>query len=199
MGHLLRNVTAVVLIVAGGYVLAFLVWITATSKLFLTIFLMSIADAVVALVLVVAVLAILGVLAWWIALLVVVLTSAALLVGIYPALTFGLSRQKTKLREGFPSHWHDGEASGKTAAEHSVAPPSSSDEAKRIGRELGRLAEQTHVRREHVDAEDQCFAFGVAFDDASWDSLRASGSAPAPSPSLGHRFARIAHRHFRRR
>jgi ABC-type multidrug transport system fused ATPase/permease subunit len=198
MGELLRNVVAVVLIAAGGLLLAYLVWITATSKLFLTIFVMSIADAVVALVLVVAVLAILGVLAWWIALLVVVLTSAALLVGIYPALTFGLSRQKTKLREGFPSHWHDGEASGKTAAERLTA-PSSYDEAKRMSRELSRLTEEAHVRREHVDAEDQCLAFGIAFDDAFWDSLRASGSAPAPSPSLGHRFARIAHRHFRRR
>jgi hypothetical protein len=79
MGELLRNVVAVVLIAAGGFLLAYLVWLTFTSKYFLTVFLMSLVDAALALALVGAVLAVMGILAWWIALLVVVVGSGALL------------------------------------------------------------------------------------------------------------------------
>lgn len=188
MGEVLRNVVAVVLIAVGGFLLAYLVWITATSRFFVTLFLMSLIDAALALAVVVTVLAVMGVLAWWIALPVMVLGSGALVVAIYPAAIFSLSRLRSQLKEGFLSHWHEGEASGKMAAESLPAPPSSFDEAKRMRKQLGGLALETHIKQRPEDAEDQCLAFTIAFDDAFWDSLRASGLALtwARQPAIPH-------------
>jgi hypothetical protein len=177
MGELLSDALTVMLIAAGGIIIAYLVWVTATSTAFVTISLMSLITAVFALVLVVAVLALIGALVWWIALLITVVVSGALFAGLYPVAKFGLTRLKTQLKEAFPSHWGEGEASGKMTAESLTAPPSSLEEARRMQKETGDLAEKAHVTQHHDDAGDLCPAFGLAFQDAFWDSLRSSGVA----------------------
>src|SRR5438034_3777089 len=166
----MRTVVAVLLIAVGGLVLAYLAWFTATAEAFFIFVVMLLIGAVVASVFVVAVLAILGVLAWWIALLVVTLAPAALLVGLSYAAALGFSRLKTKLKRDFPGHWHEGEASGRTAAERIAVSARSFDEANQMREELRGMAEDAHVKQHHGDCKDHCLEVTGAFDDAMLES-----------------------------
>jgi hypothetical protein len=198
MGELLRDATAALLTAAGGLLIAYLIWITATSKFFVTISTASLFIVALALILAVTVLALIGVIVWWIALLVAVVDVVALLAALPPVVSFGLSRVKTQLRETFPSHWEEGVAKGQAAAESLAARPDSSQEARRLEEELKHTEEKAHVRQYHAAGEEACFAFSMAFSDAFWVSLRSSGWAPVWSspPSLGRHFTNAVIRHF---
>jgi hypothetical protein len=188
MGEFLRDAAMIVLIAAGGFLLAYLIWVAATSKSFLAISLTSLVTAAVALVLVVAVLAVIGVLAWWAALTIAAVGSGAAFLALYPTAVFGFSRLKTQLKEASPGHWREGEASGKMAVEGLTAQLGSEDEAKRVRKELARLAEEAHVKQHHDDPEHGCLAFSMAFSDAFWEALRSSDMAPDGyrRPASGH-------------
>lgn len=175
MGELLNNALTITWIVALGCLLVFLIWVAATSKSFVAVSLTGLVAAWVALVLLVSVLFALDRLVWWAALVAVLAGSTATFLAL-PALTkVGLGRAEAQLKTESPSHWHEGEISGRqSAAKLSVLPKS--DEEKRLAGQLVAAAEAAHLEHQAHEAPDAgCEAFQMAFTGAFYKSVR-SGS-----------------------
>jgi hypothetical protein len=171
----MRNAFAVTLIAVGGLVVAFLVWVAATSKSFLARSVSWLVVAEVAMVLAVTVLAVVDVLAWWAAVPIAVVGSRMVFLALRRALPVSLSRFKAQLKEDAPAHWRAGEIEGRLAAESLSAVPTSRNEAIQMRDELIVLAERAHLEQEHTDGTDGCLTFHVAFGEGYWSALWSKG------------------------
>jgi hypothetical protein len=164
------------LILVGLLLLLYLVWVAATSKTFVAISETLLMAAVVAVVFVAATLGVARLIPWWVALLLAVAGSAVFSLALVPTARFGLSRMERTLKSEYPDHWMDGESAATWEVERLTRLPRTAAEANLLGRELLRLAAESHAQRyPHDGSDESCLAFEMAFIGAYPDSLKAAG------------------------